>query len=53
MENINNKNNSLLSENDIEYDKKDIVGSGAFGEVFLGRIKKNWRENCSKKSFSR
>ena len=51
MENINNKNNSLLSENDIEYDKKDIIGSGAFGEVFLGRIKKTGERIAVKKVF--
>ena len=29
-----------LTENDLIFDKKDIVGQGAFGEVFLAKIKK-------------
>ena len=42
-----------ITENDLVFDKKDIVGQGAFGEVFLAKIKKNWRKSSSKKSIPR
>ena len=40
-----------LTENDLIFDKKDIVGQGAFGEVFLAKIKKTGEKVAVKKVF--
>ena len=39
MESISDNNNKLnITEKDLQFDKKDSIGSGAFGEVFLATI---------------
>ena len=40
-----------ITENDLVFDKKDIVGQGAFGEVFLAKIKKTGEKVAVKKVF--
>ena len=40
-----------ITENDLLFDKKDIVGQGAFGEVFLAKIKKTGEKVAVKKVF--
>jgi glycogen synthase kinase 3 beta len=40
-----------LVENDLLFDKKDIVGQGAFGEVFLAKIKKTGEKVAVKTVF--
>ena len=39
MEN-NSDEKTSIGEKDLDFDKKDSIGSGAFGEVFLAKIKK-------------
>jgi glycogen synthase kinase 3 beta len=51
MEKHNNINNESITENDIVIDKNDIIGSGAFGEVFLAKIKKTGIKIAIKKVF--
>ena len=40
-----------ITENDLIFDKKDIIGQGAFGEVFLAKIKKTGEKVAVKKVF--
>ena len=40
-----------ITENDLVFDKKDIVGQGAFGEVFLAKIKKTGEKVAVKTVF--
>ena len=40
-----------LDEKDLEFDKKDSIGSGAFGEVFLAKIIKTHERVAVKKVF--
>ena len=40
-----------ITENDLIFDKKDIIGQGAFGEVFLAKINKTGQKVAVKKVF--
>ena len=40
-----------ITENDLIFDKKDIIGQGAFGEVFLAKINKTGEKVAVKKVF--
>ena len=40
-----------ITENDLIFDKKDIIGQGAFGEVFLAKIIKTGEKVAVKKVF--
>jgi glycogen synthase kinase 3 beta len=51
MEKENNINNESINENDIIIDKKNIIGSGAFGEVYLAKIKQTGKKIAVKKVF--
>ena len=51
MEKINEKDKLKISEKDLKFDNKDIIGSGVFGQVFLAHIIKTNEKVAVKKVF--
>ena len=51
MEKINEKDKLKISEKDLKFDNKDIIGSGVFGQVFLAHIMKTNEKVAVKKVF--
>ena len=51
MEKKDKKENYDITEKDLKFDKKDSIGSGAFGEVFLARVIKTNERVAVKKVF--
>lgn len=48
---MDQNNKQPITESDLDFDKKQSIGSGAFGEVFLAKVKQNNRPVAVKKVF--